>query len=151
MRYRFHGVLSAIIAVAASGLLAAAQAGEFKTLNTSTLPAGGSVTAETTPKDPIPLTASGGAIEMESFEFQTTPAGGNYFCEIVANGTNKTLNISLIGVNATVINSCSAAPTKSCNTPAIGLLGDLKFQCLLATQCCSTAATTGSATIGVHH
>lgn len=151
MRYRFQGVLSAVIAVAASGLLAAAQAGEFKTLNTSTLPAGGSVTAETTPKDPIPLTASGGAIEMESFEFQTTPAGGNYFCQIVANNTNKTLNISLIGVNATVINSCSATPTHSCNTPAIGLLGDLKFQCLLATQCCSTAATTGNAIIGVHH
>jgi hypothetical protein len=151
MRYGFHGVLSAIIAVAASGLLAAAQAGEFKTLNTNTLAAGGSVTAVTTPKDPIPLTAFGGAIEMESFEFQTSPAGGSYHCQIVANNTNKTLNISLIGVNATVINSCSAAAGGTCNTPAVGLVGDLKFQCLLATQCCNAAATTGNATIGVHH
>jgi len=154
MKSGFHRRFSGLVGVAAAVLLAAsaAQAGELKTLETATLAPGGSITARSTPKDPIsPTGAPGSAISMEAFEFHTSPSGGSYFCEITSNATNKTLNLSLIGVNATVVNSCSAASGSTCSTPAVTLAGNLEFICLVATSFGSTTATTGSYIVGVHH
>jgi hypothetical protein len=97
--------------IAASALLAAtaAQAGQFKTLNTGDLAAGGSVQAYSSPQN------TNQSMEMEVFEWPSAAAGGNYSCDILYNGTGRVLNMSLIGVNGTAINSCSAANGGSCS------------------------------------
>src|SRR5271166_2677579 len=154
MRCGSYGLFSTVMGIAASALLASAptQAGQYKTLNTATLAAGGSIEDSSTPKNPLNSSGvPGGAMEMETYEFQTGPAGGSYYCQIVSNATNKTLNVSLIGVNGTVITSCSAVSGGSCNTLTESLVGTLKFQCVVATQCCSSPSTAGYYIVGVHH
>jgi hypothetical protein len=130
MKSRFHGLFSSLIGMAAAGLLAsnAAQAGQFKTLNTQSLAVGASVIAHSSPKN------SGSAIEMEIFEWPSASTGGKYRCNILSNSTGTTLTIRLIGVTATPLGSCSALPGGSCSTPIIGLLGDFKFLCIVATS-----------------
>jgi hypothetical protein len=130
MRSRLHGLFPSIMAIAASGLLAttAAQAGQFKTLNTANLGAGGFVQAYSSPQN------TNNAMEMEAFEWPSVAVGGSYSCNILYNGTGRVLNVSLIGVNGTVINSCSAAAGGSCSTPIISLAGNTKFQCLTSTS-----------------
>ena len=130
MKSRFHGLFFSVMGVAASGLLAAtaAQAGQFKTLNTGDLAAGGSVQAYSSPQN------TDSAMEMEVFEWLTPAAGGAYSCNILYNGTGRVLNMSLIGVNGTVVNSCAAAAGGTCSTPIIALAGNTKFQCLTATS-----------------
>jgi hypothetical protein len=130
MKFGSHGLFSCVMAVAASGLLAAtgAQAGQFKTLNTENLAAGGSVQAYSSPQN------TNQAMEMEVFEWLTPSIGGGYSCNILYNGTGRVLHMSLIGVNGTVVNSCSAAAGGSCSTPIVGLAGDTKFMCLTATS-----------------
>jgi hypothetical protein len=126
---RLHGLLPSIMGVAASALLAAtaAHAGQFKTLNTGGLAAGGSVQAYSSPQN------TNQSMEMEVFEWPSTAAGGSYSCNILYNGTGRVLNMSLIGVNGTVINSCSAGVSGSCSTPIAALAGGTKFQCLTST------------------
>jgi hypothetical protein len=130
MKFGSHSLSSSVMAIAASGLLAAtgAQAGQFKTLNTENLAVGGSVQAYSSPQN------TNQAMEMEVFEWPTPSIGGSYSCNILYNGTGNVLHMSLIGVNGTVINTCSAAAGGSCDTPIIGLAGDTKFMCLTATQ-----------------
>ena len=130
MKSKFHGLFYSVMGVAASGLLAAsvADAGQFKTLNTANLAAGGSVQAYSSPQD------TNSAMEMEVFEWPTPAAGGAFSCNILYNGTGQVLNMSLIGVNGTVINSCGAAAGSSCSTPIVSLAGNTKFQCLTATS-----------------
>ena len=72
-------------------------------------------------------------MEMEVFEWPSTAAGGSYSCNILYNGTGRVLNMSLIGVNGTVINFCSAGVSGSCSTPITALAGGTKFQCLTST------------------
>ena len=76
-------LFSSVIGVAASGLLvaSAAQAGQFKTLNTANLASGGSVQAFSSPQN------TNQAMEMEVFEWQTPSASGIYSCDILFNGT----------------------------------------------------------------
>jgi hypothetical protein len=116
--------------IAGSVLLAVstAHAGQFKTLNTGSLAVGGFLGGYSSPQ------STNNSMEMETYEFLTSSAGGNYYCQILYNGTGKTMNVALIGVNATVISSCSAAAGSSCNTSSIGLAGTTKFQCLYATS-----------------
>lgn len=130
MKFGPHSLSSSVMAIAASGLLAAtgAQAGQFKTLNTGNLAVGGSVQAYSSPQN------TNDSMEMEVFEWLTPTIGGSYSCDILFNGTGRVLNMSLIGVAGTVINSCSAAAGGSCSTPIIGLAGDTKFMCLTATS-----------------
>ena len=131
MKLGSHGLFSSVMAIAASGLLAATgvQAGQFKTLNTGNLAVGGSVQAFSSPQN------TNQAMEMEVFEWLTPSIGGSYSCNILNNETGRILHMSLIGVNATVINSCSAAAGGgSCSTPIVGLAGDTKFMCLTATS-----------------
>jgi hypothetical protein len=130
MRSEFHGLFSSVMGIAAAGLLAAtaAQAGQFKTLNTASLAVGASVQAYSSPQN------TNDSMEMEVFEWPTPAAGGTYSCDILLNETGRVLNISLIGVNGTVINSCSAAAGGSCSTPIVGLAANTKFQCLTATS-----------------
>ena len=107
---------------------ASTDAGQFKTLNTEDLGVGGSVLATSSPKN------TGNTMEMEVFEFRTAAEGGTYSCNILANVTGKTLNIALVGVSAAIISSCSAQPGGTCSTSPTGLAGNVKFQCLVATE-----------------
>ena len=130
MKSRFHGLFSSLMGMAAAGLLAsnAAQAGQFKTLDTQSLAVGASIVAHSSPKN------SGPAIEMEIFEWPSASTGGTYRCNILSNSTGTTLTIRLIGVNATSLGSCSALPGGSCSTTAVSLLPDFKFLCIVATS-----------------
>ena len=140
MKSRFHGLFSFVMGMAAAaGLLAsnAAEAGQFKTLNTESLAVGASVIAHSSPKN------SGTAIEMEIFEWRSASAGGSYRCNILSNKAGTTLTIRLIGVTATPLGSCNAPPGGSCSTPIISLLGDFKFLCIVATSNNGLASANG--------
>lgn len=125
--------LSTPVALIAAGVMmlgfaASTDAGQFKTLNTQDLVVGDAVQATSSAKN------TGDAMEMEVFEFTTAPEGGTYSCNILANFTGRTLNIALVGVAAAIITSCSAEPGGTCSTSPTGLAGNVKFQCLVATQ-----------------
>ena len=124
MAKRYTGILAAALVMGGAAL---AEAGQFKTLNTAGLGVGGQVTAYSSPKN------SGSSMEMESYEWQTAAGGGTYRCRITSNATSRVLNIRLIGVNGTVINSCTTAAGGTCNGASVGLAGGVKFQCLVAT------------------
>jgi len=130
MKSRLRGLFTSCMGIAASALLAVstAQAGQFKTLNTAGIGAGGSLAGFSSPQN------TNQSMEMETYEFLTSPAGGTYFCQILENGVGRTMNVSLIGVNATVISSCAAGVGRSCNTStSVSLAGNTKFQCVYAT------------------
>jgi hypothetical protein len=125
MSKRYTGILAAALVM---GGAAVAEAGQFKTLNTSGLGVGGQVTAYSSPKN------NGSSMEMETYEWATASGGGTYRCRLLSNATSRALNIRLVGVNGTVINSCTTAAGGTCDAPSIGLAGGVKFQCLVATS-----------------
>ena len=130
MKFRSRGLFTSCMGIVGPVLLAvsAAQAGQFKTLNSGQLAAGGSVAGFSNPQE------TNKAMEMETYEFVTSSAGGTYYCQILYNAVGQTMNVSLIGVNATVISSCSAASGSACNTStSTSLVGNTKFQCVYAT------------------
>jgi len=130
MKSRLRGLFTACIGIAGSALLAVStvQAGQFKTLNTAGIGAGGYLAGYSSPQN------TNLSMEMETYEFLTSPAGGTYYCQILYNGVGRTMNVSLIGVNGTVISSCAAAYGSSCSTStSVGLAANTKFQCLYAT------------------
>ena len=92
MKLGSHGLFSSVMAIAASGLLAATgvQAGQFKTLNTGNLAVGGSVQAFSSPQN------TNQAMEMEVFEWLTPSIGGSYSCNILNNETGRILHMSLM-------------------------------------------------------
>jgi hypothetical protein len=138
------------MAIAGSVLLAvsAAQAGQFKTLNTAGVAAGGSLAGYSSPQN------TNQAMELETYEFVTSSAGGTYYCQVLYNGVGRTMNVSLVGVNGVVISSCSAASAGACNTStSTSLAGNTKFQCVYATGY-GSPITPGVDTFyewGVHH
>jgi hypothetical protein len=103
------------------------MAGQFKTLNTAGLAEGQQQTAVSSPKN------SGLAMEMEVYEWTSRSAGGYYQCRILSNFTGEPLTITFMGVNGTIIDSCTAPAGGTCDVPAYNLFGNLKFQCLVAT------------------
>jgi hypothetical protein len=129
MHISFRSLVTSFFGVAAMGLVStASQAGQFKTLNTENLAAGTSLRVSSS------LLNNGPAAEMEVYEFRSAATGGFYQCNIVQNGTGKSMNLIMLGVNATVIGSCTALPGGgSCSTPTRGLVGNLKFMCVAAT------------------
>lgn len=118
-----------LVLTAVVGFRGEAEAGQFKRLNgTATLPVGGQVIVHASPVN------QGLAMEMDTYEFLSRPAGAQYRIRILANATGRALNVSFIGVNATIITRCTTAVNGLCNTPAIGLVGNLLFQAIVATQ-----------------
>ena len=106
-----------------------AFAGQFKTLNnTATLAANGLVRASSSPQN------TGSAMELEAFEFMTTPEVATWTCRIIANATGTPLNMRLVGLDGTIIRSCVAPAGGVCNTQAVGLVAGHRFLCLVATQ-----------------
>jgi hypothetical protein len=106
-----------------------AFAGQFKTLNnTSTLPTNGLVRASSSPQN------TGSAMELEAFEFQTGPDVSTWLCRVIANATGTPINMRLVGLDGTIIRSCTAPAGGSCNTQAVGLVGGHRFLCLVSTQ-----------------
>ena len=150
MKFRFRGLFTSCMGIAGSALFAVstAQAGQFKTINTGGLGAGGSLAGYSSPQN------TNNSMEMETYEFLTSPAGGGYYCQIAYNGVGRTMNVSLIGVNATVISSCGAISGGSCNTStSVSLAGNTKFQCVYATLF-GAPVSPGAGTFyewGVHH
>jgi hypothetical protein len=116
-----------------------ADAGQFKTVNTVTnlgvLVPGGAITLISSPK-----TNLGGVMEMELYEFQTPPAGGSWQLVISQNNTGQDLNARLIGVNGTIIASCTTPVNGTCSTVPIALVGNLKFMAIVATDAFSPIA-----------
>lgn len=104
-----------------------ATAGQFKRLDASSLAVGGQIAALASPQN------QGAAMEMDVFEFQTPAAGGSFRCRILSNTTGQTLNLRFMGVNGTIISSCAAANNGSCDAGTFSLVGNLLFQCLVAT------------------
>jgi len=119
-----------------------ALAGQFKTM--ASVPNGGTLYAYSSPM------SFGPAMEMEVFEFLSTSVADNYRCRIVQNRTNRPLTIRLIGVNGTVVGSCTA-PTGggSCVTPTFSLVPNLKFFCLVSTYNPAPVALGGWYQMGV--
>jgi len=119
------------------------MAGQFKTLNTASLGVNQQNSARSSPKN----TASG-AIEMEVYEWQSGSVDGNaYQCRITQNATGQPLNISLVGLDTSIIASCSAPASGTCNTTPAILVGGAKFQCVVATQCCFPVSSTANYTM----
>lgn len=128
-----HLLLTSCAGAAALALGATAEAGQFKTVNTVTnsgvLTVGGAITQISSPKSTL-----GGTMEMEVYEFQTPPAGGGWQLQITQNNTGRALNLRLVGVNGTIITSCTTPVNGTCNTTPIGLVGNFKFLALVATD-----------------
>ena len=104
-------------------------AGQFKNLNnTASLPTGGLVRASSSPQN------TGSAMELEAFEFQTSPEVATWTCRIIANATGTPLNMRLVGLDGTIVRSCVAPAGGVCNTQAVGLVAGHRFLCLVATQ-----------------
>jgi hypothetical protein len=129
MHISFRCLVTSLFGVAAMGLVStASQAGQFKTLSTENLAVGGSLRVFSSPLN------NGAAAEMEVYEFRSATAGGFYRCNIAQNNTGQSINLVMLGVNATVIGSCTAPPGGgSCGTPTKSLIGNLKFMCVAAT------------------
>jgi hypothetical protein len=103
-----------------------AFAGQSKRLNASGLAVGGLIQVISSPQN------QGAAMEMDTYEVLT--AGGNHRFRILSNGTGQVLNLRLIGVNGSIITSCTAAVGGTCTTPSQALIGNLLFQVIVATQ-----------------
>jgi hypothetical protein len=103
-----------------------ATGGQFKRLNASTLAAGAQITAFASPVN------QGAAMEMDVYEYLS--AAASYRCRILRNATGRTLNLRRIGVNGTITASCAAPPAGTCNLPFALHVGNLLFQCTVATQ-----------------
>jgi hypothetical protein len=125
------GISTLTTVLSISLICGGAMAGQFKTLNTAGLSVNQQISACSSPKN-----TPSGAIEMEVYEWETSAGGGTYQCRIIRNTTSQPLNISLVGLNATIIGSCNAPDGGGCSTPPVSLVGGAKFQCLVATQCC---------------
>ncbi|HEX6739065.1 MAG TPA: hypothetical protein VF310_12370 [Vicinamibacteria bacterium] len=127
MRTTLSALGCAAVMVALSS--ADAYAGQFKNLNnTATLAVNGLVRASSSPQN------TGSAMELEAFEFLTTPEVSSWTCRVIANATGTPLNMRLVGLDGTIIRSCTAPAGGVCNTPPVGLVGGHRFLCLVATQ-----------------
>ena len=114
-----------------------AVAGQFKTLDTVELIENEQISARSSPKS-----TPSGAMELEIYEWETPTNKsdllfvGAYQCRITQNATGQPLNISLVGPNATIINSCHAPNGGSCSTTPVSLIGGAKFLCIVSNECC---------------
>jgi hypothetical protein len=130
MTSRFNKLLSSVLTLGASAALLVpmhASAGQFKTLNTQTLGAGGQVSAYSSPKN------TNIAMELETYEFQTTPSQVNWRCRITANQTSRALTVRMLGLTGQQIATCTTAAGGTCDTLAVTLGANFKFQCVVAT------------------
>jgi hypothetical protein len=105
------------------------NAGQFKRMTgSSALAVNGQISAQASPRN------QGAAMEMDVYEWQSQAAGAaSYRCRITSNTTGRTLNLRLIGVNGTIISSCSAVNLGTCNTGTFGVVANLLFQCTVST------------------
>jgi hypothetical protein len=115
-------VRAAMMAVAAVALAATAEAGQFKRLETTTLPIGGFVDGFSSAQN------HNVAMQGDVFEF-VTPAGGTFTCGIVANNTGRALTVRLISLTGSTLQTCTTPVNGGCTTPAQGLGGNFLFQC----------------------
>jgi hypothetical protein len=109
--------------------LGTAEAGQFKRLTGSNLLAnGGFIQAYASPLN------TGAAMEIDVYEFQTTPLSDAWRCFVNANNTGRALNVRLVGVNGTVgASSCTTPVNGTCFTPFVTLAPNLLFQCTVST------------------
>src|SRR3954469_20116068 len=132
MMARFAALV--IGATAASLVAAGAQAGEFKTLNTQSLPVGGVIHAYSSPKN------TSSAMEMEVYEWQKSVTGPST-CGIDLSSGIPPLHVNLIGLTGTPLASCTGT---TCTTPTIGLGGGFKFMCTVSSGAGSSTPSDGA-------
>jgi hypothetical protein len=143
MQKKLAGIVSLAIIVS---LVAAggAVAGQFKNLNnTAALAPNGLVRAVSSPQN------TGTAIELEAYEFLTAPDAASWTCRILGNGAGVPLNMRLVGLNGSILASCTAPAGGVCNTPAQNLLPGHRYLCLVASDAGSPAAPLGAYTMAV--
>lgn len=129
----WHKLVSGILVVASVVALVLvsgrdASAGQFKRLNAQNLTVGQLLAVHASPLN------QGNAMEMDTYEVLSATAGGAYRFRITSNATGQTLNLKVIGVNGTIVGSCSAPNGSSCLTPTLTLVGNLLFQVIVATN-----------------
>jgi len=108
---------------------AVAFGAQLKTLNnTATLAVNGLVRAASTPQN------TGSSMELELHEFLATPEDATWLCRVIGNNTGQPLHMRLVGVDGSIIRSCTAPAGGVCNTQAVGLAGGHRYGCLVATQ-----------------
>jgi hypothetical protein len=130
MTSRFTKLLSSALILGASAALLVpmhASSGQFKTLNTQTLGAGGQVFTYSSPKN------TNTAMELETYEFQTTSSQVNWRCRITANQTSRALTVRMLGLTGVQLATCTTPAGGTCDTPAITLGSNFKFMCVVAT------------------
>jgi hypothetical protein len=119
--------MAALFTLGAS-FLGTAEAGQFKRMTGSNLLAnGGFIQAYASPLN------TGAAMEMDVYEFQTTPVQDGWRCFVNANNTGRALNVRMINVIGTVATSCTTLVNGTCFTPFINLAPNLLFQCTVST------------------
>ena len=119
--------IAALFTLSAS-FLGTAEAGQFKRLTGSNLLANGGVLRAVA----SPLN-TGAAMEMDVYEFQTVNVLDGWRCFVDANTTGRALNVRLIGVNGTVVTSCTTPVNGTCTIPFTNLAPNLLFQCTVST------------------
>jgi hypothetical protein len=105
-----------------------ASAGQFKRLDASRLSIGAQLAVHASPLN------SGQAMEMDTYEFLSGRGEPAYRLRIVSNLTGQELHVTWLGVNGTVITSCTAPLGGSCVTPVFQVVGGLLFQGVISTQ-----------------
>lgn len=116
-----------------------AAAGQFKRIDASTLGPGQQRVVHASPQN------QSSAMEIDVYEFLTRIGGGGYRCRITSNNTGTALNLRLIGLTGTILNTCTTPVNGGCSVPFIGLGSNFLFQCTVA------AAGLDPALVGSHY
>jgi hypothetical protein len=101
-----------------------ALAGSYQTIEG--VPNSGAVALHVTPRN------QGAAAEATVIAWNSV--ADSFRCGITQNSTGRALNLVWMGVNGTIISSCTTAINGTCNTGTFGVVGGLEFQCLVYTQ-----------------
>lgn len=103
-----------------------AFAGQHKRLSSvQALAAGAQVQTWNSPQN------QGAAAEMDTFEYLA--AAASYRCRILFNNTGRALTVARLGVNGTIVGTCTTPVNGTCDQPFIAHAANLLFQCVVAT------------------
>jgi hypothetical protein len=112
------------------GALSAAQAGQFKNVQTNSLNASACVTVHSSPQNQG--NAGSAAMQMENYEF-IPPAAGNYKCCIGTNATNRPLTVRLITMSGASPSAATTGINLGGCTTFVSLPFPYAYQCTVST------------------
>ena len=107
--------------------LGTAEAGHFQKLTGSNLLVnGGSIQVYGSPLN------TNSAMEIDIYEFQTTPVEDKWRCFVNVNNTGRNLIVRLIGLTGAPLASCATPVNGTCATPFVSLAGGFLLQCTVS-------------------